>query len=167
MSESRLYPDRPIVGVGAVIIVDRGRVLLIRRRFEPLAGQWSLPGGVLELGETLHDAVRREVREETALEIEVGPVIDVFDPIERDPQHGVRYHYVVVDYLCRMTGGTLRAASDAGEAALANPSALERYALPALAKQVIERGVEMARDAGWWEGAPVGRDVTKNVERRT
>ena len=146
----RQYPERPIVGVGAVIIVERRRVLLARRRYEPLAGQWSLPGGALELGESLHEAVRREVAEETGLHIDVGPVIEVFDPIQRDASQAIRYHYVIIDYLCRANGGELRAGSDAAELALADPARLDDYELTPLAQRVIERGVQMGKDLAWW-----------------
>ena len=101
---SRQYPGQPIVGVGAVIMQD-GKVVLVKRRFEPLAGQWSLPGGRLELGETLEAGLAREMLEETGLEVEVGPVVDVFDRILLDPERKVRYHYVLIDYLCRPIGG--------------------------------------------------------------
>ena len=88
------------MGVGAVI-VDRGRVVLIKRRFEPLAGQWSLPGGAVDVGETLVECVAREMLEETGLVVEVGPVVEVFDRIIRDDEGRVQFHYVLVDYLCR------------------------------------------------------------------
>ena len=114
---SRQYPISPIVGVGAVIIQD-GRVVLIKRRYEPLAGQWSLPGGRLELGETLEAGLAREMLEETGLEIDVGPVIDVFDRILLDEERHVRFHYVLIDYLCRPLGGTLCAGSDVADAHL-------------------------------------------------
>ena len=107
----RFYPDRPYVGVGAVI-VDRGHVVLIKRKHEPLAGQWSLPGGAVELGESLEDCVRREMLEETGLDVEVGPVIEVFDRITRDDQGAVSYHFVLVDYLCWPLRGVLCAATD-------------------------------------------------------
>ena len=90
MSDTRTYPSRPIVGVGAVI-VDAGHVVLVRRRYEPLAGRWSLPGGTLEVGETLEEGLAREMREETGLEVRVGPVIEVFDRIIRDDDARVRY----------------------------------------------------------------------------
>ena len=95
-ANTRQYPERPIVGVGAVII-DDGKVLLIRRRYEPLAGQWSLPGGAVDIGETLEAATAREMKEETGLDVEVGPVIEVFDRIIKDEDERVRYHYVLVD----------------------------------------------------------------------
>lgn len=110
----REFPEAPIVGVGAVIV--RGdEVVLVRRGQEPLKGEWSLPGGVLELGETLEEGIVREVREETGLEIETVSVVEVFDRIHRDEER-VRYHYVLVDYLCTVKSGDLLGASDADEA---------------------------------------------------
>ena len=114
------------MGVGAVI-VQEGRVVLIKRKFEPLAGQWSLPGGTLELGETLETGVAREIHEETGLEIEVGPVVEVFDRILLDPDGRVRYHFVLIDYLCRPIGGRLAAGSDVADAVLASPGELAGY----------------------------------------
>ncbi len=96
---SRLYPSRPIVGVGAVILRD-GEVLIVRRANPPLQGEWSIPGGALDLGEKLRDGVAREVREETGLDVEVGPVLDVFDSIFPDSEGRTQYHYVLIDYLC-------------------------------------------------------------------
>jgi ADP-ribose pyrophosphatase YjhB (NUDIX family) len=105
----REFPQAPLVGVGAVV-VDEGRLLLVRRGSEPLKGHWTLPGGVLEVGETLAAGVAREVREETGLDVEP---VELVDRIHREGGR-VRYHYVIADYLCRVTGGELRAASDAG-----------------------------------------------------
>jgi 8-oxo-dGTP diphosphatase len=141
---SRDYPDRPFVGVGAVIVVER-KIVLIRRRYEPLAGRWSLPGGIVELGETLEGAVAREMEEETGLRVEVGPVIEVFDRITRDHEGRIRYHYVLVDYLCRPLGGDLRAGSDVDDAVLVEPADLGRYDLTGKATAVIERALELAR----------------------
>jgi mutator protein MutT len=107
----REFPQTPLVGVGAVV-VDEGRVLLVRRGSEPLKGHWTLPGGALEVGETLAQGVVREVREETGLEVETIEIIELLDRIYREGER-VRYHYVIADYLCRVTGGELRAASDA------------------------------------------------------
>jgi ADP-ribose pyrophosphatase YjhB (NUDIX family) len=107
----REYPSAPLLGVGAVI-VKAGRVLLVQRGNEPMKGHWSLPGGLLELGESLSDGVMREVREETGLLVEPLLLIELLDRIHRDGEH-VRYHYVIADYLCRVAGGDLRAASDA------------------------------------------------------
>ena len=143
---SREYPERPIVGVGAVIVQD-GKVVLIRRRYEPLAGQWSLPGGTLELGETLEAGTAREMLEETGLVVDVGPVIEVFDRIMLDDTRRVRYHFVLVDYLCWPVSGELRAGSDVDDAAFVAPEELARYAITKKATAVIERGLELARKA--------------------
>ena len=107
----REFPQTPLVGVGAVVVQD-GRVLLVRRGTEPLKGHWTLPGGLLEVGEALTAGVIREVREETGLEVEPIELIELLDRIHREGDR-VRYHYVIADYLCRVTGGELRAASDA------------------------------------------------------
>ena len=107
----REYPPAPLVGVGAVV-VERGRVLLVQRGREPLKGHWTLPGGLLELGESLTAGVAREVLEETGLVVEPIELVELVDRIHREDKR-VRYHYVIADYLCRVTGGTLSAASDA------------------------------------------------------
>ena len=139
---SRVYPDRPFVGVGAVVLAAQD-IVLVKRRFEPLADEWSLPGGALELGETMTIGVAREIREETRLQVEVGPVIDVFDRIVRDDADQVQYHYVLVDFLCRVVGGTLAPGSDVSQAVLAAPNALEEYRLTSKARAVITRGLAM------------------------
>ncbi len=146
VTDRRRYPDRPFVGVGAVI-VDGDRVVLIKRRYEPLAGEWSLPGGAVEVGETLEECVAREMLEETGLEVEVGPVIEVFDRISRDDDGRVRYHFVLVDYLCWPIAGDLRAGSDVDDAVLVHPSALWKYDLRPKAIAVIARALELAREA--------------------
>jgi ADP-ribose pyrophosphatase YjhB (NUDIX family) len=107
----REFPASPLIGVGAVI-VEEGRVLLVQRGHEPARGQWSLPGGLIDIGETLPEAVAREVLEETGLVVESLELIELLDRIHRDGER-VRYHYVIADYLCRVVGGTLLAASDA------------------------------------------------------
>jgi 8-oxo-dGTP diphosphatase len=107
----REFPSTPLVGVGA-IVVDDARVLLVRRGTEPLKGRWTLPGGMLEVGEVLTSGVIREVREETGLDVEPVELVELLDRIHRE-EGRVRYHYVIADYLCRVTGGELRAASDA------------------------------------------------------
>ena len=139
---SRVYPDRPFVGVGAVVLAAQD-IVLVKRRFEPLADEWSLPGGALELGETMTIGVAREIREETSLQVEVGPVIDVLDRIVRDDADQVQYHYVLVDFLCRVVGGTLAPGSDVSQAVLAAPNALEEYRLTRKARAVITRGLAM------------------------
>jgi mutator protein MutT len=152
MSDRR-YPDRPYVGIGGVIVHD-GRVVLVKRRFEPLAGQWSIPGGAVEAGETLEACVVREMNEETGFVVEVGPVVEVLDRITRDDEGRVLYHFVLIDYLCRPVGGELRAGSDVAEAVLAEPSELAQYELTEKALTVIERALEMARDMP----PPVGQE---------
>ena len=111
MTDDRRYPRRPIIGVGALIF-HRGRILMAQRGKEPLKGWWSLPGGALEVGESLDFAVRREVREETGLEIEPLRVFEIFERIMRDAEGAPEYHYVLIDYICRVAGGTLCAGDD-------------------------------------------------------
>ena len=149
---ARQYPGQPIVGVGAVIVHD-GKVVLVKRRFEPLAGQWSLPGGRLELGETLEAGLAREMLEETGLRVEVGPVVDVFDRILLDTERRVRYHYVLIDYLCRPIGGALAHGSDVAAAELVDPDDLERYRLTPKASSVIEKAIIAARSHQWTRDA--------------
>ena len=139
----REYPDRPVIGVGAVVLVD-GRIVLVRRAHEPLKGAWNLPGGGVELGETLREACAREVLEETGLVVDVGPVIEVFDRIMRDPEGGVQYHFVLVDYVCRSVGGTLACGTDASDVALADPDALAEYHLTDKAIEVIGKARDLS-----------------------
>ncbi len=145
---SRQYPAQPIVGVGAVIIED-GRVVLVKRRYEPLAGQWSLPGGRLELGETLEAGLAREMLEETGLHVQVGPVVDVFDRVLLDPERRVRYHYVLIDYLCRPIGGALAHGSDVADARFVAPEELEPFQLTPKATSVIHKALVIAKDHKW------------------
>ena len=133
----REFPDHPVVGVGAVVI-DRGRVLLIRRGREPLKGHWSIPGGVLELGEELTQGLRRELREETGLEVTPLEVIAIFDRIFREGAK-VRYHYVIVDYVCRKRAGRVQSGSDVTEARWVHRADLARYELSKRATSVILR----------------------------
>lgn len=159
----REYPARPVVGVGAVVIVgareramlglagerpDPG-VVLVKRRYEPLAGEWSLPGGAVEVGETLHAALAREINEETGLAVDVGPAIEVFDRIMVDASQRVQYHFVLIDYLCRPTGGRLAHGSDVSDAVVADPSALERYRLTGKARSVIAHALGMHGSGTW------------------
>lgn len=109
----REFPPAPLAGVGAVV-VDQDRVLLVRRGHEPLKGKWSIPGGLLELGESLTAGVVREVQEETGLVVEPLELVELLDRIHREEDR-VRYHYVIADYLCRVTGGILQASSDADD----------------------------------------------------
>jgi ADP-ribose pyrophosphatase YjhB (NUDIX family) len=140
---ARHYPSRPIAGVGAVIVMADRRVVLVKRTREPLAGQWSLPGGTLELGETLEAGTAREVLEETGLVVDVGPVVDVFDRILVDDDNRVRYHFVLIDYLCRPRGGTLAAGSDVSDVVAADPGDLDRYLIADKARDVIKKGSDL------------------------
>ncbi len=123
----REYPEAPILAVGAVIF-NQDRVLLVRRGNPPLAGRWSLPGGVVELGETLEQALLRELLEETGLHVRPEKIAGAFDRIVHDAAGGIRFHYVIVDYVCSVSGGKLHAASDADEAAWAQMDALSAEA---------------------------------------
>ncbi len=135
---SRAYPDRPIVGVG-VVVWRGGRVLLVRRGNPPRAGSWSLPGGAQELGETVFEAARREVREETGLEIAVVEVVEVVDSIHRDDAGRVAYHYTLIDLVAVAAGGELAAADDAIDAVWANPDELPRFQLWSETARVIAK----------------------------
>jgi 8-oxo-dGTP diphosphatase len=110
----REFPETPLVGVGAIIIED-ARVVLVKRAHPPLQAEWSIPGGVLEVGELLRAAAIREAREETGLIVEPGELLGVYDRILRDAGERVQYHYVLIDFLCRRVAGELAAASDASE----------------------------------------------------
>jgi 8-oxo-dGTP diphosphatase len=142
----REYPLAPLVGVGAVV-VDNGRVLLVRRGREPLKGQWSLPGGLVELGESLTAGVVREVLEETGLIVEPLELVELLDRIHHDNER-VRYHYVIADYLCRVTGGTLNAASDADDAKWVERAEWNSHSalkLDPITVRVIELGWQRAK----------------------
>jgi ADP-ribose pyrophosphatase YjhB (NUDIX family) len=144
----REFPSAPLIGVGAVVI-DRGRVLLVCRGREPLKGQWSLPGGLLELGEQLTAGVIREIEEETGLLVEPLELIELLDSIHHQDGR-VRYHYVIADYLCRVTGGSLQAASDADDVRWAEPADWtpnNSLHLDPITIRVIEQGLQRARAA--------------------
>jgi len=135
----RDYPDRPIVGVGAVIIHE-GRVVLVKRGSPPLQGEWSLPGGVVELGETLRAAAEREAREETGLIVKAGEVLEVLDRIIPGERGAPQYHYVLIDFLCTVESGELRAGGDAADARWAGEGELAEFKLELPALQVIRKG---------------------------
>ncbi|HXO88605.1 MAG TPA: NUDIX hydrolase [Candidatus Acidoferrales bacterium] len=140
---SREYPERPMVGVGGVVI-SGGRALLVRRGRAPLEGQWSIPGGMLEVGETLLEGVRRELLEETGVEVRVGELIEVFERITPDSDAKTRYHFVVLDYLCEAVCGEARAGSDVVDVAWAAPSELATFSISETATRVIMKAFEMA-----------------------
>jgi len=144
MPNNRRYPKRPVLGVGALIF-NRDKILLVERGKEPLKGYWSLPGGVLETGETLEQGIIREVREETGLEVKPLKVLEIFERIIRDAHGAPEYHYVLIDYICRITGGLLRAADDASRAAWIPRRLLANYQITAGTLPVIEKGFRERR----------------------
>ena len=139
----RHFPLYPVVSVGAVIL-DRGRVLLVKRARPPLQGEWSLPGGVVELGETLPQAVVREVREETGLAVDVGSVLEVIERVQESTDGRVEYHYVIIDYLCRAQPGEPAHGSDAAAVQWADASDLASYRLTPITTAVIHKALELA-----------------------
>lgn len=133
-----------MVGVGAVVV--RGdRALIVRRAHPPRKGEWSLPGGMLDLGEALADAARREVKEETGLDVEIGPLIETFDRVHRDADGRVRYHFVIVDFVCWSDSGEPVAGSDAEAVAWVTADEIDRYGVNQHAKAVILRGLNYHR----------------------
>lgn len=141
----REYPDSPLVGVGAVIIED-GRMLLVKRRHPPLAGEWSIPGGVLELGESLREAAIREAQEETCLTVEPIDLLGVYDRVLRDDDGCTLYHFVLIDFLCRRVSGEARAADDADEVRWFRPAEIEALALSDDTAQVIRQGFNRKKE---------------------
>jgi mutator protein MutT len=144
VTDDRRYPRYPLVGVGALIF-NRGRILMVQRAKQPLAGKWSLPGGLVETGESLRDAVCREVWEETGLEIEPLGVLEIFERIMRNTEGVAEYHYVLIDYVCRVAGGELRAADDACGVAWVRQRALEKLDITEGTLAVIEKGFRQRR----------------------
>ena len=142
-TSDRLFPSRPIVGVGAVV-VDAGSVLLVKRGQAPLKGEWSLPGGAVEVGETLSAAIQREVFEETGLVVSVGPIVEVLDRIHTAVDGRVEYHYVLVDYVCAVVGGRLQPQSDAADARWATRDELPAFALNPVTLAVVTRALDLA-----------------------
>ena len=141
----RRFPERPIVGVGAVVVHEDGRVLLVKRAHEPLKGEWSLPGGGVEVGETLDAAVVRELLEETGLTVNVGPVVEVLDRIERAPDGQVEYHFVIIDYLCRAIDDLIVCGSDADDVRWVAVDQLTAYRVRENAIAVIAKAIEANR----------------------
>ena len=138
MSERRLYPEKPVVGVGA-LIQDEERYLLIKRAAEPDAGFWSIPGGLVEIGERAEDAAVREAKEETGLDVEVIELLGVVDKIVRDEDSRIKFHFVIVDYLVRPKGGSLQAASDALEARWVKAEEIPGYELSPTLVPLLKR----------------------------
>ena len=143
-TDDRRYPDRPFLGVGALIF-DGDSILLVERGHEPLKGWWSLPGGILETGETLASGIRREVREETGLEVDAEAMFEVFERIMPDAAGRTEYHYVLVDYVCRVVGGALEAASDVSRAVWVREDELRAYRITEGTLAVVERAFRARR----------------------
>ena len=139
----REYPDAPMVGVGAVI-VDQGRVVLVKRAHLPMVGEWSIPGGAVELGETVREAMIREAREETGLDVQPMALLGVIDRVIRDENKSVLYHYVLVDYYCRPIGGELCAGSDCDGARWFSLGEVAKLPLPNDTAEVVRMGFEKA-----------------------
>jgi mutator protein MutT len=139
----REYPDSPLVGVGA-IIVEHGRVLLVKRGHPPLAGEWSIPGGLLEVGETVRAAAVREAHEETGLTVEATELLGVYDRVLRDYSDRTQYHYVLIDFLCTRISGEAHGAGDAAEARWFTRDEVAQLALPDDTAEVIRKGFERA-----------------------
>ena len=144
MTVRREYLERPIVGVGGVVIRDE-RTLLIRRVSAPLEGEWSIPGGMLELGETILEGVQRELLEETAIEVRVLDLIELFERVTGDGAGKTKYHFVILDYLCEAVRGEAQAGSDVTDVAWARESELSEYSLTPTATRVIQKPFELAR----------------------
>jgi ADP-ribose pyrophosphatase YjhB (NUDIX family) len=134
----RLYPKQPVIGVGAVVICD-GKLLLEKRKNEPGKGKWSIPGGLVELGESVEQTVIREVMEETGLEVEKPEHIDVVDNVVRDENGEIKYHFVIIDYFVKLKGGTLKAASDAEELKWVSSVDVEKYDLTITFREFFQR----------------------------
>jgi len=148
----RKYPDRPIIGVGGIIFQE-DQILLIKRGMEPSLGQWSIPGGAVHVGETLEEAVRREILEETHLEVEVLTLAKVLERIFRDPDGRVAYHYVLVDFLCRRKDGELRSDSDAQDARFVSLQDLPSYRIAPVTLEVIHRADRLRKNPEIWNSS--------------
>lgn len=136
----REYPGTPLMGVGALIVAEN-EILLVRRGKEPSKGEWSIPGGLVRVGETLRDAVIREAREETGFRVEPLTLVELLERIFPDNQGRIRYHYVLADYLCRVVGGELNAGSDASEAIWVNHEQLDSFPLAPVTLRVIRKAL--------------------------
>jgi mutator protein MutT len=127
------------------VVIQNDRALLIRRGSAPLEGEWSIPGGMLEIGETILEGVQRELLEETAVEVRVFDLIEVFERVTRDDEGRLKYHFVILDYLCEAVRGEAQAGSDVTDVAWARETELNGYSLTPTATRVIQKAFEIAR----------------------
>jgi ADP-ribose pyrophosphatase YjhB (NUDIX family) len=141
---SREYPSRPFVAVGGLIFKGE-KALLVRRAKDPGRGQWSIPGGAIEVGETLHQALSREMREETNLAVEIGPLVEAVDRIVHDAEGNVMFHYIVVDYLCFAPAEEPRPGSDVSEVCFASAKDWPGFGLDRLALDTLHKALDMVR----------------------
>ena len=146
LPSKREYPDLPVVGVGGVVVRD-GCALLIRRGHPPLKGEWSIPGGTLEVGETIAEGIQRELLEETGIVVRLLDFIEVFDRIFRDREGRIQYHFVILDYLCEAVSGELRAGGDVTDAVWAQEGELAKFSLTPAATRVIRKAFALSRAA--------------------
>ncbi len=139
---NRLYPEQPLIGIGAVIICN-GKILLEKRKSEPGKGKWSIPGGLVELGESAEQTVIREVKEETNLEVEEPKLVDVVNSVTLDKDGEIKYHFVIVDYFVKLKGGTLKAADDAAELRWVTFDKVKKYDLTKSFRDFFKRNRQM------------------------
>ncbi|MGB6875641.1 MAG: NUDIX hydrolase [Candidatus Acidiferrales bacterium] len=143
-TESREYPERPIIAVGGVVIHD-SQILLIRRGQPPLEGRWSIPGGILEIGETIAEGIERELKEETGIQVRVLDLIEIYENVLRDKENELQYHFVILDYLCEFVEGTARPGGDVTEVVWASEQQLESLSVTGAAKRVIRKAFSAVR----------------------
>jgi ADP-ribose pyrophosphatase YjhB (NUDIX family) len=142
----REYPNGPVLGVGGVVF-NNDHVLLVRRGKEPGYGKWSIPGGAIELGETLKEGLLREIMEETGLQVEVGGMVEVVEWVNRDENHRIKYHYVLIDFWCRCLSVEINPSSDALDARWVLFSEISNYDLPLVTLEVINKAFRSYRTA--------------------
>jgi ADP-ribose pyrophosphatase YjhB (NUDIX family) len=152
-------PVRPTIAVGAVILDEAARVVLVRRSKPPLAGCWTIPGGAVEIAEPLAAAAEREALEETGLDVEVGPLVEVHEHVSSDAAGQIEFHYVILDYVCRIRGGSLAAGSDAADAVFVAEADLDQYLVNDATRAVVRRALEVR----WPEPGRHPARLTRNV----
>ena len=139
----REHPQRPIIAVGGVVIHDE-RALLIRRGQPPLEGRWSIPGGILEIGETITSAIERELKEETGIAVRVLGLLEIYEKVLRDSDNRAQYHFIILDYMCEFVEGEAEADGDVTDAAWVNENDLETLQLTSAALRVVKKAFSFA-----------------------